>query len=176
MKNLIYFLLGMLLLFSSCLNNNKQAKNYNNAATVDESGISFIKKGLEAGLTEVKAAKVAETNSKNQRILNFAKMMITDHTEAGDELEKIAIKQRVTASDSVSTEHQNKIMALSSKLGLEFDGPYMHMMVNDHEDAVKLFTAATQNKNPDIQNFAKKVLPTLQMHLDSAKAIVASLK
>jgi putative membrane protein len=103
-------------------------------------------------------------------------MMITDHTEAGDELEKIAIKQRVTASDSVSTEHQNKIMALSSKLGLEFDGPYMHMMVNDHEDAVKLFTAATQNKNPDIQNFAKKVLPTLQMHLDSAKAIVASLK
>ncbi len=86
------------------------------------------------------------------------------------------IKNRVSGGDSVSVVHRQIIARLSSKLGVTFDAPYMHMMVNDHENAVKLFTQATQNKNAAIQDFAKKILPKLKMHLDSAKAIAASLK
>jgi len=179
MKKLICLLPGVLILVTllAC-NNNKRPNNYNynNDTVIDESGSIFIKQGLEAGLTEIKAAKVAETNSRNPRIIGFAKMMVADHTLAGDELEKIGIKNRVSGGDSVSTAHQQMIAGLSSKLGIIFDAPYMQMMVNDHENAVKLFTRATQNKNAAIQNFAKKILPTLKMHLDSAKAIAASLK
>jgi putative membrane protein len=175
MKNLVYLLLGAMMLFtiSSCLDN-KHGKNYN--ATIDDEGSTFIRKGLEAGLTEIKASKIAETNSKNSRIISFAKMMIADHGEAGDELEKIAIKKRVTGGDSVSTEHQKNIDDIATKSGAAFDRAYIQMMVNDHQEAVKLFTGATIDRTADIQNFAKKVLPTLKMHLDSANAICASLK
>jgi len=50
------------------------------------------------------------------------------------------------------------------------------MMVDDHEKAVELFAGATRNNAPEIKSFASKTLPTIQMHLDSSKAILASLK
>lgn len=177
MKKLTAILLGIMILFtvSSCMDN-KQAKNYNDDKTLDESGTSFIKQGLEAGLAEIQAAKIAETNSKNPRIISFAKMMITDHTKAGDELEKIGINKRVAEGDTINAGHQKMIAAISAKSGTAFDKLYMQMMVNDHQSAVKLFTEASNNKNEDIQAFAKKTLPTLKMHLDSANAISQSLK
>jgi putative membrane protein len=45
-------------------------------------------------------------------------------------------------------------------------------MVNDHEKDIKEFEKAGNNlKDADVKNFAMKTLPTLQKHLDSAKAI-----
>lgn len=177
MKKSTIFFTGMMILFmaSSCLDN-KHAKNYNDNEIVDESGSDFIKQGLEAGLAEIKAAKVAEINSGTPRVINFAKMMITDHIKAGDELEKISITKRVSEGDTVNTDHQKMIAAISAKKGAAFDKLYMQMMVNDHQNAVKLFTTAINNKNTDIQAFAKRTLPILKMHLDSANAICASLK
>ncbi|TSJ40716.1 DUF4142 domain-containing protein [Mucilaginibacter corticis] len=174
MKKVIYFLSGVALFgFASCMNN-KPAKNYNQL--VDEATSSFIKQGLEAGQTEIKASKIAETNSKNPRVISFAKMMIADHSQAGDELEKIAINNRVRGEDSISTVHQQNISDLTNLSGNKFDKAYMQMMVADHRDAVKLFTEATKNQNEDILKFAKKTLPVLQTHLDSANAVSASLK
>ncbi len=92
MKKLICLLSGVMIsvAISACNNNSKHPNNYNynNDTLIDENGSSFIKQGLEAGLTEIKAAKIAEINSKNPRIIGFAKMMVADHTLAGDELEK----------------------------------------------------------------------------------------
>src|ERR1700761_9277786 len=116
MKNIVYILSVVMLLCASSCMDNKQAKNYNNTTAMDNSGITFIKNGLEAGLTEIKAAKLAETNSKNPRVVGFAKMIISNHSEANDDLQKIAIKNRVTGSDSVSTAHQEMIMDLTDKL------------------------------------------------------------
>jgi putative membrane protein len=48
----------------------------------------------------------------------------------------------------------------------------MNMMLDDHKNDVKEFEKAGNDLNdPDIKNFAMKTLPTLQKHLDSAKAI-----
>lgn len=177
MKKLIYFLLGVTLLFtaSSC-QDNRHAKNYNDKTLADDRGISFIKNGLEGGLTEIKASELAKTKSTNPQIISFADMMITDHTQAGEELKKIEAAKMVDAHDTVSMEHQKMIASLASKTGAAFDKAYIEMMVTDHEKAVQLFTEATGNTSNLIQDFSRKILPTIQMHLDSAKAISASLK
>ncbi|MDB4924277.1 DUF4142 domain-containing protein [Mucilaginibacter sp.] len=175
MKKLIRLLFGIVILFaiSSCTDN-KHAKNYN--TVVDKGGSVFIIQGLEAGLAEIKAAKLAEVNSKNPRIINFAKMMIADHTQTGDELEKIGINKGITEGDTINAEHQKLIDNISTKKGADFDKAYIQMMVTDHESVIKLFAGAAGNKSADIQNFAKKTLPALKMHLDSANAICAALK
>ena len=50
-------------------------------------------------------------------------------------------------------------------------------MVNGHEDVVKEFEKCSQNgTDPDVKTFAAQKLPTLRMHLDSAKAINKALK
>jgi len=163
-----------LLIIGAC--QNEHGKNYNNATRVDEDGLALIKNGLEGGITEIKASGLAITNSTNQRVISFAKMMIDDHTKAGDELKKIEKDKMVEEKDTIASNHLKMITGLSKQSGPAFDRAYMQMMVTDHESAVELFTNGIKNTDDEIKGFAAKTLPTIQMHLDSAKAILASLK
>jgi len=178
MKKALHLLLACFIIIGmqSCMDN-RHAKNYNDKTLVDDGGLSFIKDGLEGGMTEIKASKLAKANSSNPRIISLADMMITDHTQAGGELKKIEAAKLVDArGDTISMDHQKQIEALKDKKGAEFDKAYIEMMVADHEKAIELFTEATGNTSNLIQNFSRKTLPTIRMHLDSAKAIAASLK
>ena len=102
--------------------------------------------------------------------------MLEDHTKAGEELKKLAGDKQVNVKDTIYAPHQQAIGDLSQKSGKEFNKAYMQLMLSDHQQAVKLFTNASKNADPDIKNFAAKTLPTIQMHLDSANAILTTLK
>lgn len=177
MKNILWVAsIACLIITASACRDNKKAKNFNEKTMVDQDALRFITAANEAGLTEIKVATVAEQNSKNQRVIDFAKMMITDHAKAGKELKTLATGKYVTLDDKISKEHQAMINELSKKTGAEFDKQYMQMMQADHEKTVQDFETATNNKNLAVKDFANQTLPTLKMHLDSAKAIAASLK
>jgi len=104
-------------------------------------------------------------------------MMVTDHTKAGDELAALAKTKNITLPAAPDADAQKKADDLSKKSGKAFDKAYVDAMVDGHESAVKLFTDASQNcKDADLKAFATKTLPTLKMHLDSIKAIKASMK
>ncbi|MES2274740.1 MAG: DUF4142 domain-containing protein [Bacteroidota bacterium] len=177
MKNLrpLFVLPVLAVVIASC-GDNQRAKNFNDKTLVDGQALGFIKIANEAGLTEVKASTIAGTLSKNPRVISFAKMMVTDHTQAGKELTELADDKLVDKSDALSPEHQKTIDSMAKLTGAGFDRAYMGMMVNDHVQAVKLFEETSSNKNNAVQKFARKTLPTLKMHLDSAKAIATSLK
>lgn len=176
MKNLIGLALGVitLLLVQSCYD--KHGKNYNNPVLTDNAGVSFIKNGIEGGLTEIKASSLAVSNSSNPSVISFAKMMIEDHSKAGEELSKIKDNVLMIGQDSISGDHQQVISELSKQTGAAFDKAYIQMMVEDHEHAVELFADAAHNVRPEIGDFAAKTLPTIEKHLESAKTILASLK
>jgi putative membrane protein len=176
MKNLIYLALGIVTLLSVQACQNEHGKNYNDATRVDQDGLNFIKNGIEGGLTEIKASGLALTNSSNQRVIGLAKMMIDDHTKAGEGLKKIESDKMIEGKDSISGKHEQIINALSKKSGAAFDRAYLKMMAADHEDAIKLFTIGSQNTSPVVSDFAAKTLPTIKMHLDSVNAINTSLK
>ena len=176
MKNLIYLALGVITLLSVQACQNEHGKNYNDATRVDQDGLTFIKDGIEGGLTEIKASGLAITNSSNQRVINLAKMMIDDHTKAGAALKKIEFSKAIEGKDTISGKHEQMISDLSKKTGAAFDKAYLHMMAADHEAAIKLFTMGSQNTSPVVSDFAAKTLPTIQMHLDSVNAISASLQ
>jgi putative membrane protein len=176
MKNLTYLALGVitLLLAQSCYD--KHGKNFNYPVLTDNAGVSFIKNGIEGGLTEIKASSLAATNSTNPSVVSFAKMMIEDHTKAGEELKVLKDSVLIIGKDSISGEHQQVISDLSKQTGAAFDKAYIQMMVEDHEHAVELFKDGAQNIRPEIGDFAAKTLPTIEKHLESAKSILASLK
>jgi putative membrane protein len=176
MKNIIRLLSLMMVVFvmSSCMNNTKRPKNYNHL--IDDGSVAFIQQGLEDGQAEIEASKVAQSVSKNPRILSYAKMIVTDHAAMSDELEKIAINNKVRGGDSISADHKKNIVGIKALSGGDFDRSYIQMMVNTHQSAVKSFKTASTDKIEEIQKFARKTLPTLKLHLDSANAICADLK
>jgi putative membrane protein len=176
MKKLGYLALMMLcVLFIGACNNGRHAKNYNNAE-VNQDGRAFIKGGIAGGLTEIKASGEAITNSSNQRVIALAKMLIDDHTSAGEELKKIEADKKIAGTDTIDAAHQLLISELSKKTGISFDKAYLDLMVKDHTEAVKLFTDATHNTDTEISKFASATLPVIQTHLDSAKALLASFQ
>ena len=60
---------------------------------------------------------------------------------------------------------------IKHKTGSDFDKSYINMMVMGHEEVLKAFQKeSTEGKDADISSFAAKTIPTIQKHLDAAKA------
>jgi putative membrane protein len=177
MKQLTSLAFGVFILVSiqSC-QSNKHASNYNDEALVGDSDITFLKNGTEGSLTTIKASGLALSNSKNMKVIQFAKSMIDVHTQLADDLEKLQADNFVTTDDTINTIHQQAIAALEKKRAASFDKAYLAMLITDHTQAISLFNAASKDKNADISSFVKKTLPALKMHLDSARAISLTLK
>jgi putative membrane protein len=179
--------------FQACKNGAKDSKaaadsanmtkdtSTNAAATggiaADSDDAKFVTTAANDGMAEVAAGKMAEEKARSARVKAFASMMVTDHTKAGDELAAIAKTKNITLPAEPDADAKKAADDLSKKSGKNFDKGYVNAMVDGHEKAVKLFTDASQNcKDADLKAFATQTLPTLKMHLDSIKAIKASMK
>lgn len=144
---------------------------------VDQNDAKFVVTAAADGMAEVAAGKLAVTKAQSTRVKNFATMMVNDHSKAGNELAQIAEKKGVTLPTAPDTTQKKKAAELSQKSGKDFDKAYVDAMVDGHKKAVSLFEDASKNlKDTTLRAFAVKTLPTLKMHLDSIKAIKASMK
>jgi len=145
--------------------------------SVDKSTSEFMTKVADVGMTEVKLGQMAQDKATSQRVKDFGAMMVKDHTAAGDELKNMARQKNVTLPETMSNDHQKKTDDLNKKTGKDFDKAYMKAMVDGHQSTVSDFEKAAKNtKDADVKTWIDKTLPTLKMHLDSAKAIQKSLK
>jgi putative membrane protein len=177
MKQIICLVFGLVtfVLVQSC-QSNKRANNYNDKASTDDSVLLFLKNSTEESLMAVKASGLAISNSKNQRVIQFAKAMIDDHTRLTDGLNKLQADDSVKVADTLNALHQQIIANLEQKKAAEFDKAYLEIIIAQHEQEMNHFKAATQVKNLNVVEFAQNGMSSLQAHLDSAKRISASLK
>ena len=143
---------------------------------VDEPTADFMVKVADVGMTEVKLGELAQQKSTNQRIKDYGLMMVRDHNNAGDELKRLAKTKNVTLPAMPGDDHKKKIDDLNKKSGKDFDKAYINEMVDGHQSAVNSFEKNTDNKDADVKAWVDKTLPTLRMHLDSAKAIKKAFK
>jgi putative membrane protein len=138
---------------------------------VSESASDFLVKVADVGKTEVELGRLAQAKASSKRVKMFGAMMVHDHSAANEELKKLAAQKNVTLPAKIGEDHQKKIDDLKKKSGKDFDKAYMDMMEDGHESTINDFEKHTDNKDSDVKNFVNKTLPTLRMHLDSAKAI-----
>lgn len=137
------------------------------AATSDD----FVEAATEAGIAEVVTGKLAQEKSQNAEIKGFADMMVTDHTKANQELADIARKLDISVPDEAALTDKVKKVILEWR-DESFDKSYVNNQVAAHEDAVKLYKKeAASSDKAELKAFAAKTLPTLEAHLQKAKAL-----
>ncbi|MGZ3750959.1 MAG: DUF4142 domain-containing protein [Mucilaginibacter sp.] len=177
MKNkfILVLLIPVLYFIQSC-DDPKKARNYNQQTNVDQGALIFINSAMDGGRTEIKLSAIAEHTSQDSRVLNFAKMMVNDHTQAIEQLKKLRKEELINPDDGLSVEHKKLIDHFSKLAAGGFDKAYMDQMVLDHEMALALFKDGSRDRSADVQSYAKKVLPTIQMHLDAARTLDRELK
>lgn len=137
----------------------------------------FAVKAADAGLAEVNAGKVAQQKAQDQRVKDFAAMMVEDHSKTNEELKSIAANKNITLPTAPGEDRLENIASLNEYSGADFDKEYIDMMVSEHQKTIDLFEdAAEDNDDPELKAFASKALPGLKAHLEQAEAIQESLR
>jgi len=132
--------------------------------TLDQQDTSFITEAAAGGMAEVALSKMAE-KSENPEVKRFAEKMVRDHTTANTELAAIAAEAGAELPKTLDTDHQKIHEQLQSMHGKAFDQQYMRGMVEDHDQAVKLFRQEdSSGHDPQLKQFAHKILPTIEEH------------
>jgi putative membrane protein len=121
---------------------------------------------------EIAWAKVAMEKSTNKDVKKYASKMMKDHTKAGKNLMKVAMKHNMTLPTGMSEEHTQVLSQLQqASAGADFDRMYIQMSgVDAHQKMEALFQSeANGGTDADLKGFAAKTLPTVQMHLKMAQ-------
>ena len=132
----------------------------------------FMKMVATGGHNEMGLSKLAIDKGVSGATKDFASMMVTDHTKAGNELKPIAERKNVMLPTDMDAEHKALQAQMQSLSGEALAQKYAQQMVTDHQKTVDMFQSEIQNgQDADVKAFASKVLPTIQEHLDMAKKL-----
>lgn len=139
-------------------------------STLSNDDIEFFGKAAQTGMTEVQAATIASTRASGSDTKSFASTMATDHTSNNEELKALALRKGVTLPTQLDKTHQGMLDELQKEDPKKFDATYAKDMTAGHKGAIDLFEKTSKDsKDPDIRDFARSTLPTLQHHLEMAK-------
>ena len=132
----------------------------------------FASKAAAGGLAEVDLGRLAEQNAGSANVKAFAQRMVTDHTQANQELMAIASKAGLDLPSMPDDESKSVMSKLKGEKGPAFDKVYVGEMVQDHQKDVADFEKeATSGQDPALKNFAMKYLPVLKQHLTMAESL-----
>jgi putative membrane protein len=131
---------------------------------VKKSDRDFMEKAAKASMSEVAISRVAASRTSNPDVRRFAQMIIEDHEAAMEQLSALARSRGVSLP--AKDPHPDKWEKREAK---DFDREYLDQMVDDHENAVKLFDKhARDGEDADAVAYARKHLPRMQQHLQHA--------
>jgi putative membrane protein len=157
----------------------------NNAANASR---DWVEDRMIGGMTEVKLGELASQKAQNADVKAFGRMMVQDHTKAGEELKQLASKHNIQMNAQLDDDHRNVIDRLSKLQGAEFDREYMNQMVDDHENTLEALEDRVEKQGTDenptyqpkqdnnavesaLNQWAAKTAPTVQKHLQRARQL-----
>jgi putative membrane protein len=94
----------------------------------------FVHDAAIAGMAEVELGRMASEKGTSPDVKKFGKMMVDDHTAAGDRLKSIATQYTVEWPTGLDDKHRDLRDKLAKLSGSEFDREYMSAMADGHED------------------------------------------
>jgi putative membrane protein len=169
-------------------NANADRANANDNKAVSDRAQDWVKDQLMGGMAEVKLGELASTKAQNADVKAFGRMMVQDHTKAGNQLKQLASQQNIQPPTDLDQDHRDQMDKLSKLSGAEFDREYMQTMVDDHEkdldnleervdkkgdDANATFTAKQTDDQFEskLNQWAADAAPVVNKHLQRAKQL-----
>ncbi|WP_428376786.1 DUF4142 domain-containing protein [Lichenicoccus sp.] len=133
---------------------------------------SFIQTAAQGGMAEVQMGQLADSTSHSKAIKAFAEKMVSDHTANDDQLKQLVTAKGGTVPTTLGDDQQAMLTKLQGEHGHKFDHDYLQGQIQGHQAMLSAFqTEASSGTDPDVKNFATQTIPTIQMHLDRAKAL-----
>lgn len=130
----------------------------------------FIIDAAQGGMAEVRLAELALQRSQNEQVRQFAMQMKNEHTQANQELMRLARQLGVTPPTTPGPKYEAAMRQLMQLSGESFDRAYMNEAgLNGHLESAAVYQRQTMfGQNPDLKAFAGRILPAVQQHLQMA--------
>lgn len=142
------------------------SRSTTSASSLDQ---EFLKMAANSDQFEIRTSQLALEKTSNPEVKQYAQRMIQEHTESTQQLTQLASKKGITLPTSPNSFQQAVIEQLTSLTGAQFDRAYLAAQTNGHMLTVAVYqTEVGQGKDPDIQSFASKLLPTVAGHYQMA--------
>ncbi|HET9932792.1 MAG TPA: DUF4142 domain-containing protein [Polyangiaceae bacterium] len=150
----------------------------NSNKPTDDAPPSALSDAQIAGITdgansaEIEQAKLARSKSKNQKVLQFASMMITHHGDAQKKQAKLNITSAESPLSAQMTTDANQILtSLKDKNGMDFDRAYMRSQVDEHQallDALNTRLLPSVS-SPELKAYLQEIKTRVEQHLEAAR-------
>lgn len=141
---------------------------------------TFLRMVLSSNDWEIQSSELAKTKSSNASVVQFADMIIEDHTAAAAKL-KETLKKKEEAPEglppaALTPKHQSMLQQLGAVTsGADFDKLYLDMQAQAHQEAITLFRGyASSGNDQALVGFAKETLPTLEKHFAEVGKLTGS--
>lgn len=135
------------------------------AGAADRATAQFMRQAALASRAEVELSRIAQQRGDERDVRQFAGRMVSDHSRAADELERLAEREGVRLPDRLDGAHRAAFDRLRRLRGDTFDRAYMAQMTRDHDQAVSLFRSQARfGRDRDVREWAERTLPTLEHH------------
>ncbi|MGK9167440.1 DUF4142 domain-containing protein [Inquilinus limosus] len=155
------------------------AQSGNTAAqSVQTDAASYVQQTAINGLFEISAAQAALEKASSDDVRSFARMMLDDHTKAGEQLTDAAKGQNLATAlpKTVDARYDEVLQDLANATEQDFDRLYMRTQVEAHKEALKLQQEYSSfGANPALKATATQLLPVIKRHLDQAQTILDRL-
>lgn len=144
--------------------------------TLNSADRSFIALAAEANLAEIETAKTVQERSKDPAVKDFANRMITDHTQANQNLATLAKANGITLGNEPSANDRNQKDELQKLSSAKLGDAYLREELQDHKHAISEFESEIEHgHNQAITDYAEQTLPTLEDHIRIAENVAGKM-
>jgi len=135
---------------------------------------AILDKLHRANQMEIDMGGMAESQSSNDAVKDFAKRLVSDHQKADAQVSSVAQSKDVTLSSGTSAAESKKMDSLKGLTGKAFDRAYLSQMVAGHNKVIKAAEAAktTFKSDDQLSSLLNDLLPTLKAHRDEAQRLM----
>jgi putative membrane protein len=137
---------------------------------------AFITSAAEANLAEIETAKMIEQKSKDPGVRDFAQRMVTDHTQASQNLATVAEMTGTSLPASLSAADRTREDELKKLSGAKLNETYLRDELAGHKQVISAFESEIEHGQDEAaKNYAAETLPTIQDHIRIAEDVAGRL-
>jgi putative membrane protein len=146
---------------------------YSRGRTAPPNDAAFLAMAAEADMTIAHIGQMAENRAATEKVKDFAKTVVQDHTNDYWEVTELATKTGDKIPKAINGQNERIIAGLDRSKGKAFDREFLSRQSAEHERLISAFKEeAEHGSNPAIKDYARKTLPTIERHLHDTQDLL----
>ncbi len=143
------------------------------AGNISNNDKQFLAAAAQNDMAEANMCKIAQQRASRQDVKDFAQRLEQEHTGDYQHLSTLAGKFQMNIPSALDSTHQAVSNRLNSLSGPDFDQQFLQEQIRAHNDAISRYQQAANSGNQQVKNYANRMLPVLQQHLQMAQNLAS---